>query len=231
MKLLKRLMVVLATVGVLSGCGGVNIYSTVFEVVTPAESVILKRAYKDVWNLTNKSIIYKTTMYAIGNQRYQDLSRALLNGGRSSGYIIDYSAYPLCDFYDNIQHDERAVEIQYPNTKAQITKITDVYKSIYGISMETACNISEVPESNTQLNAVDAVVISAENTINQKQQSVLDSKLYDELISVSKSCNIAKNEIQRLVYNKQYLTVDDSDAVISIIARCKAYKLQESLQK
>lgn len=103
--------------------------------------------------------------------------------------------------------------------RTNVNSLSDVYKSIYGVSPAEACGTPM-----TRASIVETV------RVPQAPQA-LSPAMYDELIKVASSCGRSKAFLLNLTESKEYLTKADYDAAMQAVMSCKKFELEQSLQK
>lgn len=178
----------------------------------------------------DSAISYENTISKMNEDRISNTRSAKAgNGFNITKPSMDQ--YPFCEYYTEVKRDELAYSIQYPDRmEEQRPKFISVqFKNTYGGTMERLCDIQtpmvtlNVPET--------VVIVDKDNTMSGEQENVLEPALYDRLISASKTCNRAKVKLIGMTDNKQFLTDNDYDEVMLEVAKCKAYELENELQK
>lgn len=149
LRLKKRMINLTITLGILTlvGCGGY--YEELPKVLTPIEKSLFLAYDKNFFDFEDNAVSYNGLTKSLLRERFEGIS---CNHRRNMPELYEY---PFCGFYKEIENDELAYKIQYPN-KPEPKFITTQFKELYGISMKEVCNLGggdkQSYQNSTELN-------------------------------------------------------------------------------
>lgn len=111
------------------------------------------------------------------------------------------------------------------NSSSMMPTLSDVYRSVYGQSVEQSCGVDEV---------VQPKVVTPKG-FKQEQPVVRGNKLttemYDKMIESANYCARSKSYMMDATKNKGVLTTDDYDGLMDTVLECKRFELEQTLQQ
>lgn len=205
--------------------------------LTPVEEGLFKSYSRSINNRYIND--YSSTMIQIIDNR--STISSIRNGGYKFSYKSNYNklAYednthaPLCNVMQNVLLDEISIRENYSNkSKLESVLVSSQFKKLYGESMQNYCpSYFNNKEAVIKLPETKVEVKEKVGVVSVEGEEVLSPELYDKVFDAVTKCKRASNELLELTQDKDYLTKSDYSAVMKQVMRCKAFQLEQKLNK
>lgn len=209
-KFMKGLMVVVLSVGMLSGCES-DYYEKAKPLMTSTErdmvGVYMEDYTDDGYDNTLKVLILKRSNTPYKNRRN----------------------IPFCDVVETLLEEENPYRSSYENFDA----IARRWEVVKGETLRESC---EKASNTTNQNSLAPTQIEVNSqivadTVTLKDETLLSPKKIRELTDSVGTCNSAKVKLIMLTDTRKPLTISDYEVVTELIVGCEMDLLREELNK